>query len=98
MKKIEPKIDRETYELLNERAWTRVAELGFTEEERDLLLWISSENFSGRCPEGWDEEKGTVFVATASKERIVQWLEDAYARKHRSDGPDCSAAAKESAR
>ena len=90
MKQREPQLTKEEFEVLSEQAWARVAELGYTQEQTDLLMWISTRNGAGKSPEGWDEIKGTVFVATASRERIDRWLDEASERRWPDTGPCAS--------
>jgi hypothetical protein len=71
------------YDVLTERAFLRLSELGFSEKEQSLIMYVCWRNEAGQAPEDWDEIKGTIFAATADAQRIRNWLESAYTRRRR---------------
>lgn len=73
-------IGQEEYDRLSEIADRRLAEFGMTADEVKLILSGNTRTPAGVAPEGWNEVKGTVLAATASRERIKMWLERAAER------------------
>lgn len=71
------KITADDFERLSNVAHDRLYQLLLTNQETKLLLGEEFENVAGRAPDDWGVKKGVVFAATASKERILAWSQDA---------------------